>query len=477
MKKLSKILCLALAICLCMAVASGCSFNFSGRTLKVGRVGEYYSDTVAGSGYSDMVYNLDEDSHLPAGLTLMIDGSIYGYPMEAGTFNFKAVAIDTDNEEISADFVLTIEGAQLSYSASELPDATTNEAYSQNIGTATGMLNITYALKEGSSLPAGLTLSAEGILSGIPTEAVEEATFTVVASAQGCEPVEAAFTLKVEQGKIIDETLGYIVFDENFSMPDGLVGEPYEVNLYGSAYGVPGIEYSIRYLNGSGLPAGISYDSQLFLFSGTPIDSANGEITVRITAKAEGYDSVGKNFTFNILDREVKTNRFEGEYVNLTGKKGAGYSSAPGGTGLIQKTPAASGGFFLGYLNCAIDFEFVVTAEKATSATLVLNLGSEVGNFTYDSEMFSIVINGEELAYTPFAVTQIGTGEANFGFTRIEVGSIDLQAGENTITFEIHESDKASGTYTAVGCLFDYMELNDCTGLSWRPKVGNLNGK
>lgn len=475
MKKLSKILCLMLALCLCIAMISGCAVSFEGKVLKSGRVGEYYSDTIAGGG--DLFYNLDEDSHLPAGLTLMGDGRIYGYPMEAGEFNFKAVAIDTNNEAISADFVLNIEGAQLSYTASALPNAKTNEAYSQDIGTATGMLTITYSLKEGSALPAGLSLSDDGILSGIPTQATEQASFTVVASANGCDPVEATFTLIVEQGIIIDETLGYIVFNESFIMPDGLVGEPYSVNLIGSAYGVPGITYTIRYLNGSGLPAGVSYDSDLFLFSGTPTDSANGEITVMITASAEGYESVRKTFTFNILDKEVQTNRFEGEYVNLTGKKGAGYSSAPGGTGLIQKTPAASDGFFLGYLNCAIDFEFVINAEQATSATLVLNLGSEVGNFTYDKEMFSIIINGEELDYVPFNVTQIGTGEADFGFTAITVGTVNLQQGENTITFEIHESDKATGTYTAVGCLFDYMELIGCTGLSWRPKMGNVNGK
>ena len=445
MKRLTAIWSFLLVICLCVATAAGCAVNFEGRTLKGGRVGEYYSDTIAGGG--DLIYNLEENSHLPYGLTLMADGAVRGYPMEAGEFTFTAEAIDADNNVITADFVLDIEGAKLSYAASALPNAKTNEAYSQDIGTATGMLTITYSLKEGSELPAGLTLSEEGVLSGIPTQAIENASFTVVASAQGCDPVEATFTLTVEQGKIIDETLGYIVFDEAFSMPDGLVGEPYSVNLLGAAYGVPGIQYSVRYLNGSGLPEGVSYNAELFLFSGTPVNSANSEITVRITASAEGYESVSKNFTFDIVDRVVETNRFEGEYVNLTGKKGAGYSSAPGGTDLIQKT------------------------------TLVLNLGSEVGNFTYDSEMFSITVNGEELDYTPFDVKQIGADTSDFGFTRIEVGTIDLKEGENVIEFAIHDSDKATGTFNAVGCLFDYMELADCSGLSWRPRVGNVSGK
>ena len=57
------------------------------------------------------------------------------------------------------------------------------------------------------------------------------------------------------------------------------------------------------------------------------------------------------------------------------------------------------------------------------------------------------------------------------------MGTIDLREGENVIEFAIHDSDKATGTFNAVGCLFDYMELADCTGLSWRPRVGNVSGK
>ena len=153
--------------------------------------------------------------------------------------------------------------------------------------------------------------------------------------------------------------------------------------------------------------------------------------------------------------------------------------SAPSGTGLIQSTPNASNGYFLGYLNKALSFSFEFTATQATSAKLILHLGSEVGNFTYDPTMFAITVNGTEINYGSFDVRQIGTSTADFGFTAIEISpSIDLVEGDNVITFEIFNSDKATGTFNAVGCLFDCIEFSGYSGeVGWRPKVANLAGK
>ena len=76
MKRLTAILSFLLVICLCVATAAGCAVNFEGRPFKGGRVGDYYSDTIAGGG--DLIYNLEENSHLPYGLTLMADGAVRG---------------------------------------------------------------------------------------------------------------------------------------------------------------------------------------------------------------------------------------------------------------------------------------------------------------------------------------------------------------------------------------------------------------
>lgn len=475
MKKISKFLCLLLAACMCLTVVAGCSIFKAETKLADGRVGVEYSDSVA-AGSGNMFYDLAQDSSLPAGLTIWGDGAITGIPMEAGTFEFTAVAIGPDDAEYTAAFSMTIGSAELAYAGADLPDATTGEPYRQELGTATGMPGITYTLKEGSALPAGLTFTEDGVLSGRPTQAAESVTFTVVASASGCDPVEATFTMTVLQGEQKDETLGYIRFAD-FTLPDGLVGEAYSQDIF-RADGVPGITYSVRFTSGKGLPQGLSYDEELGLIAGTPTDSTHGPITFRVTARAEGYESVTVMVTLNVLDRYVATGRLEAEYIYVNDLSGAGYSSAPSGTGLIQSTAGASNGFFLGYLNKALSFSFEFTASQATQATLVLHLGSEVGNFTYDPSMFAITVNGEEVDYGTFDVRQIGTDTSDFGFTAIEISpAVSLAEGDNVITFEIFNSDKATGTFNAVGCLFDCIEFTGYSGeIGWRPKVANVAG-
>lgn len=455
--------------------AAACSIlPFEGRALKSGKVGIEYSDSIA-TGTKNMYYDLDYGSELPKGLVLYDDGTIRGIPEQAGDFSFKAVMIDMDDVEYYADFTISIEKGALSYTASALKDGKTGEPYLTDIATATGMPSITYTVKEGTALPAGLNLSAEGELSGIPTEAGEGLTFTVVASAEGCDPVEAVYTINIEQGEQTEEGLGHIVF-ENFALPDGLVGEAYEQSVR-RAYGVPGITYRFNFSGGNGLPAGMTGNKDLGLVTGTPQDSTNGQIRFRVIASAEGYESVTAYVTLTVYDVYVETTKFETELVDsIPSMSGAGYSSAPSGRGMIQTCPNMSGGKSLGYLNKPADVVFKITAEADTTAKLVLGLGSENGDFTYDSSRFKIFVNGEEVNYGTLAVKQTGTSETDFASTPLAVSPlIHLNSGENTITFSILAADDAPGTFGAWGCLFDYIELNEasCT-LGWRPRVANI---
>ena len=205
------------------------------------------------------------------------------------------------------------------------------------------MPNITYAVKEGSTLPAGLNLSPSGELSGIPSQAADSVTFTIVASAEGCDPVEATYTVKIEQGEHKEEDLGKIVF-EDFALPDGLVGDEYSQNI-GRAYGVPDITYKVRFTAGAGLPAGLKANNDLGIISGTPTDSTDSQIRFRVIASAEGCEDVTAYVTLNVFDKYVAATKFETEYVDTVNKlSGAGYSSAPSGRGMIQRCPLTSNG-------------------------------------------------------------------------------------------------------------------------------------
>lgn len=462
---------------ICLLVMTACSptiLPFEGKTLPDGKAGVAYETSIA-TGTKDMYYDLDYDSNLPSGLILYDTGIIKGVPKESGTFNFKAVMIDLNDNEYYADFSVHIEEGELVYSGGALPDAKEGEPYSQNLATATGMDKVSYELKKGCVLPKGLTFSKDGVLSGIPEE-FGEFSITVTASSTGCAPVDATFTLKIAEGEKKNESLGVIVF-EDFTLPDGMVGEEYSQSIR-RAYGVADISYSFRFSSGEGLPTGLKIDKTLGIISGTPKDSTEGSITFRVTASAKGYDSVTAYVTLTVYDPYVTTTRFETEYVDtIPHLSGAGYSSAPSGRGMIQMTPLCSNGAVLGYLNKPVDIVYTIYADEATTAKLTLGLGSDNGKVTYDSEMFSIDVNGTQINYGTISFEQKGNSETTYETTACTISPvINLQKGVNIITFSIKKTDKATGTYSAVGCLFDYIELTGAScDLGWRPRTANVS--
>jgi hypothetical protein len=112
---------------------------------------------------------------LPTGLTLDGAGLLSGTPTQAGTFNFSVTATDSSTGtgapfSITRNYSVTIYDVVQVTNASPLPNAAVGTAYSQQM-TATGGNGpaYTFTLSFGS-LPAGLTLTNQGLLSGTPTQ-------------------------------------------------------------------------------------------------------------------------------------------------------------------------------------------------------------------------------------------------------------------------------------------------------------------
>jgi len=92
-----------------------------------------------------------------------------------------ATFVDAETDEILVDilFTTTIVATAPTITTASLPDGTVGTAYSQTLA-ATGDATISWSLDSGS-LPASLSLSAAGVISGTPT-ASGTSTFTVKAS-------------------------------------------------------------------------------------------------------------------------------------------------------------------------------------------------------------------------------------------------------------------------------------------------------
>ena len=142
-------------------------------SLVPGQVGVTYSQTlVAAGGTAPYSWTVASGS-LPAGLTLSTAGVLSGTPTTAGTFTFTATVTDSSSPAQTAttgSLSVTIVPATLAITAPSLPSGQVNVAYNQALAATGGTAPYTWTVQSGT-LPAGLTLSTAGVLSGTPTSA------------------------------------------------------------------------------------------------------------------------------------------------------------------------------------------------------------------------------------------------------------------------------------------------------------------
>lgn len=175
------------------------TLTYEDLTLTAGTIGTYYTAYIGtATGSSLITYTLKSGSELPDGLSL-VDKLISGTPTTTGTFTFTIVADATNAEApVEATFTLVITKVTLNYQGSSLSDGRVGESYTTNIDTATGSNFITYSLKTGNELPDGLSL-IDNIISGTPLVSGDYSFIIVADALDAINPVEAAFTLHVEE--------------------------------------------------------------------------------------------------------------------------------------------------------------------------------------------------------------------------------------------------------------------------------------
>lgn len=153
-----------------------------------------YSQTVTASGGTGFKSFTVTAGSLPPGLTLSSNGLLSGTPSSAGTFTFTIGATDQLGESTTRSFTIVINAA-LGISPATLPDLPLNLAYSQTFTSSGGTGSKTFAVTSGA-LPAGLSLSAEGVLSGTPGTAGSY-TFTITATDAAGAAFAQAYTVVV----------------------------------------------------------------------------------------------------------------------------------------------------------------------------------------------------------------------------------------------------------------------------------------
>ncbi|WP_430542654.1 putative Ig domain-containing protein [Xanthomonas sacchari] len=241
-------------------------------TLPNGTAGQAYSAAItqASGGIAPYTYAVTAGA-LPAGVTVnSATGALSGTPTVTGNFSFTLVATDSTSGtpgQASRSYTLAIVAPTLTVAPSTLPSGTAGTAYSQTLSTSGGTAPYTYALSSGA-LPAGLSLSSTGVLSGTPTVA-GSFTFVVGVTDAGSFGGSHAYTLS-----IASPTLAVTPP----TLPAAAINASYSQALSTSGGTAP---YSYV-LNAGTLPSGMSLSAGGVL-SGTPTTAGNFAFTVGVT--------------------------------------------------------------------------------------------------------------------------------------------------------------------------------------------------
>jgi len=210
---------------------------------------------------------------LPVGLTLDANGLLSGTPTSAGVFSFTARVTDSASTPESATQAITVvvnnPAPPAVNAAAAPPVGTVGAGYAFNFTANGGYLPLQWALTDGS-LPGGLAVGADGLLSGTPTSA-GSFSFTVTVTDSGVTPATAAAAFTVVIVNPPPPTIN------NRSLPTGTVGTAYPAILFSAIDGLAPLVWSET----GALPGlGLSLDGAL---SGTP--SSAGRFPIEVNVK------------------------------------------------------------------------------------------------------------------------------------------------------------------------------------------------
>lgn len=250
-------------------------------------VGVSYSQSfTASQGSTPYTFSVTEGT-LPTGLTLNSNsGLLNGTPTTPGSFTFTLTVTDgvdlTDSRSIT---IAVVAEAPSITTAPTLPTATHTELYGVNLQGTGGLSSYTWTVTSGT-LPPGLLLATNGLLSGTPT-ALGTSTFTVrLTDSSGFTDTET-FTLNVIPPPLVIATAA--------TLPYGVVKEPLKVVLAATGGIKP---YTWALAAGSVLPKGVTLNVKTGAFGGAPTIAGDYTFSVQVTDSASVVQT--KELTFNV---------------------------------------------------------------------------------------------------------------------------------------------------------------------------------
>ena len=375
--------------------------------------GQPYSSTLSAmGGAAPFTFNLVSGS-LPAGLTLGTNGNISGTPTASGLYFATFRVLDSNQRSSEITLPIFVSGSGLSVTTLSLPSARPNQAYSTMLLATGGMTPYTFQVSSGT-LPAGLTLSSTGLLSGNLTQ-----------------NTNGAFTVRVTDAAGATSVVSYVfnVNSSNLALSStapatGLTGQLYSTTFTSSG-GTGATTYSI---DGGALPPGLSLSSSGTL-SGTPtapgvyvfnIKATDGGLVSNLFSQVVTINSSQLGFTSTTLPDITLGTQYFATFTGVGGTSPYTFTLVSGtlppgltlaANGNITGSATASGSYPI-----TIRITDSTGASATTAPTLIVNAG---GALSIVTSALASARRGE--AYTSLVVAtggrapytfELGTGAA-----------------------------------------------------------------
>lgn len=250
-------------------------------------VGTAYSGLLTASGGLPPLTFGVASGQLPPGITVNASsGAVSGTPTFAGTFTATLSATDAGGLAVTRVVTVAVfSNPPPAVVTSTLANGVTGAAYVQTLAGQDGQPPYSWALSTGSSLPAGLSLSTSGQISGTPTAAGSTSFQVTLTDANG-QTARKNLTIAVFTPLQITTT----------SLPEGYATLAYPATTLGATGGQAPYTWS---LTGT-LPAGVTFNAGAATLSGTAAAGSAGSYGITFTVSDASGQARTAPFTIDL---------------------------------------------------------------------------------------------------------------------------------------------------------------------------------